>query len=93
MEKNARKMILDSKKGIAFVWLAIIVIIALMGIIYVFLDYAEQKVKTLTMDDVTGTQYEKTFNQENVMWDYFLLFFFGSILIFGILEAIRKDNG
>lgn len=82
----------DSKKGIAFIWLGIFILIIIMGIFYVMLDKPLQKVKEMTKANITGTQYEKTYNQENVLWTYFLMFFIFGIILFGIREAIKRGN-
>ena len=67
--------------------------IIFMGIFYVLLNMPMEKVKEITQANYTGTEYEDSINQQQTLWDYFLLFFilFGAFL-FGISEAIKRPQ-
>ena len=84
--------VLRGKKGIAFIWLGILILLVLMGTFFVMLNKPVTKIVEITKDNVTGTQYEKPYNQINTMWDYFLLFFIAGAFTFGITEAIRRPQ-
>lgn len=91
-EEKRKMTILTSKKGIAFVWLGILILIIIIGIFFVMLNKPVEKVKEITKKNVTGTQYEKSYNQQNTLWDYFLLFFIFGMFLFGISEAIKRPQ-
>ena len=80
----------DSKKGIAFVWLGVLVVIFIIGLFYVLLNEPITIVKGITKDNVTGTPYEKTYNQMNTIWDYFLVVFVLMAMAFLVLSSIRR---
>ena len=81
------------KKGIAFIWLIILCLIILMGLFYVMLDQPIQKVKNMTVENVTGTIYEQPYQRVNTIWDNFLWFFLLGVFAFGITIAITRPNG
>ena len=81
-----------SKKGIAFVWLGIIVLIIFMGAFYVILDHSIEKSEEISRPNITGTQYEDSYNKQNVIWDYFLMMFVFGAILFGIRESMKREN-
>jgi len=84
--------ILGSKKGIAFIWLGMLVIMLIIGSFYIVLNEPMQIIKELTIDNITGTQYETPYNQANTVWDYFLVIFVFMSMAFLVLSAIRRPR-
>ena len=82
-----------SKRGAAFIWLGVLCIIVVMGLFYIVLDQPIDKIQEKTKGNFTGTQYQEGYDKVSTMWDYFLFAFLLSILAFGVLTAMTRENG
>lgn len=83
---------LTGKKGQAFIWLGVIILIFVMGLFYILLDHTTQDVKETFEGNITGSIYEDDYKKIDMAWDYFLIIFLFFIMIFGVLAAMRKRD-
>lgn len=83
---------MKKKKAQAFTWLYIMVMIFAMGLIYIMMNQAYDKVSSNLGGNFTGSEYEPTYTKMQSLWDMFLLVFLIGALIYGILTTMRKPD-
>jgi len=80
------------KKAQAFVWLAILIVILIMGVFYIMLSEPMTKIRDKFGGNFTDSIYEAPYQKITTIWDKFLVIFLLSILSFGVLTAMRKKD-
>lgn len=91
-KKKTMTLIWDSKKAIAFVWLGVLVVLVIFAIFYILLDQPMDQIVSMTSENVTGTDYEPTFNKEKAIWDAIPFIFLLMSMVFLVSSAIRRRN-
>ena len=80
------------KKAQAFIWLSVMVAIFSMGLIYILVNEAYDKVDSNLGGNFTGSQYETTYTKIGTIWDMWLPIFLVGAIIWGILSTMRKRD-
>lgn len=82
-----------NKKGQAFVFLAALLFLFFMGLLFISLDRAHSFIvneNSSLMQNISGGQYEATFDKLDFMWNFFLVFLTIGVIIFMIISALRQ---
>jgi hypothetical protein len=78
------------KKADGFVWFGVILALIGFGLLFIMLDQPMQEIHDVTVDNITGTQYETNYTRAFTIWDKILLIFFLILLLAGIMEILER---
>ena len=81
-----------NSKAQAFIWLSVMVAIFGMGLIYILVNEAYDKVDSNLGGNFTGSQYETTYTKINTIWDMWLPISLIGIIIWGIVSTMRRKD-
>lgn len=79
-----------NKKGAAFIWLAVMLAIFGMGLLYLLLNQPYERISDTFSGNFTGTIYEPTYNKMQTIWKWYPAIALVGFIIYGILSTLRK---
>ena len=80
-----------NRKAQAFVWIAILAVILVMGLFYTMLSEPMSIMRNKFGGDFADSMYEDPYKKITTIWDNFLIVFLLAVLAFGILISMRRN--
>lgn len=82
---------ITGKKGSAFVWIMITVMVFVVAIVYMIFTQVVIKVQGATVSVLNDSDYAKSYNTTIMVWKYWPLIALIGLIIAGILLSLKQE--